>query len=142
MEVIRKRLGERGKRRFVHGPHHGHAAWKCVVGVGAVGRWGHFKVRALHKLGRRQRLATRIGGAEMALGLMKLLKMTLSVLVTIPHSIGLGFGRATSPPVVPNIVPFGTVLNEKEESKSDTKCSIQAAEDHIQEVTHCYSHCP
>lgn len=72
----------------------------------------------------------------MALGLMKLLNMTLSVLVAISHSIRLGFGRATSPPVVPNIIPFGTVLNEKKESESDTKRPVQAAEYHIQEVTH------
>lgn len=59
---------------------------------------------------------------------MELLPRDLSVPV-------LGLGRAASPPAVPYVVTFGTVLDEKEKSQSDTKSPIQAAEYHIQEVT-------
>lgn len=40
----------------------------------------------------------------------------------------------TRTPAVPDIIPFGTVMDEDEEAEGDGKGTIKAAEDHVEEV--------
>lgn len=68
----------------------------------------------------------------MAVRLVQLLDLILPVAAP---AIRLGLGRATSPPTMPHVIAFGTMLDEKEEPERDAKGPVQAAEDHVQEVS-------
>lgn len=54
-----------------------------------------------------------------------------------PVGAGAGVGappRAAAAPAVPDVIPLGAVVDEDEEAQGDGEGTVQAAEDHVQEV--------
>lgn len=48
--------------------------------------------------------------------------------------VGVSSGT-TGTPAVPDVITLGTVMDEDEEAKGDREGTVEAAEDHVQEVT-------